>query len=462
MYEELQRRTRKELLNQGKKLEEEFRKKLLSLEKEIIHRLVKQPKTEFEAWNLLQVWKAIEETYSDWKKEFLKSVEEHTKETFEKGSRQALEVLKKTLGEEELKLPSWHLIPEESLKFVLKYPLHFAGKFTEDLKEQIREKLFLGIALGKSYHDIARELDLLNLPTIKPFKSSWDRAKTIARTETARAYHMGTLITYEKLGVEEIKIVCGSSPCNLCLSHCGTVKPISYADSVLKHPNCTCTYVAVKRKGKILDKKAYEEGKKLTRIKEYTLEKGRRFLGKFYEEFKDPLPPEEAIRRFKSFFVSEKDFNKHLYKHGIPESVKLEIASSFNIDPAKEWFRIINLIPEDQLKRFTMEYLKKTMRALAHPSRTFYELPNVRGAKPVITIYSGYREWFCVSLAGEEILSSYKLNRQKYKSINDWKKEKEELRDKRGIIKLFEEVGIDEGIREIARRIRNILRYFEG
>jgi len=454
MYEELQRRTRKELLRQGKKLEEEFRKKLLSLEKEIIHRLVKQPRTEFEAWNLLQVWKAIEETYSDWKKEFLKSVEEHTKETFEKGSRQALEVLKKTLGEEELKLPSWHLIPEESLKFVLKYPLHFAGKFTEDLKEQIREKLFLGIALGKSYHDIARELDLLNLPTIKPFKSSWDRAKTIARTETARAYHMGTLITYEKLGVEEIKIVCGSSPCNLCLSHCGTVKPISYADSVLKHPNCTCTYVAIKRKGKILDKKAYEEGEKVNMVKESALKEAKVFLARWERVFSQPMSPQQAVNKFKNFFPSEREFKRHIKRHAIPEDVRSYLEQTLRKQFDEISFKEIEaLFPEEFNELWAFQYFKDTFMALSYPSKVFREYPK-GGRLPRTIIFSGYRNWVAVTLYGEHLLSSHKIDRAEFKSLKDW------IEDRKLKAKHFYEVGIDEEIRKTALRLRRWFRNF--
>jgi len=293
LYARLQREARNLMLKEGEKLERAFKEKLLELEKEVVHQLIKRPKTEFEAWNLLQVWESIEESIKRWKKkEWLPTVEKHIRETLAIANNQALKVLMETLGEEELKkelkTPPWHLLPEESLKFVLKFPFHFAGKFADDLKEQIREKLFIGIAMGKSYHEIAREIDLLNIPTIKPFKNSWERAQTIARTEVARAYHMGTLMTYQRLGVEEIKIICGSSPCNLCLSHCGTVKPISYADYVLKHPNCTCTYVAAK-KGKVLEERDYKRAKEVTRIKEYTLNKAKGFLENFERTFTPPL-----------------------------------------------------------------------------------------------------------------------------------------------------------------------------
>ena len=460
LYARLQREARNLMLKEGEKLERAFKEKLLELEKEIIHQLVKRPKTEFEAWNLLQVWESIEESIKRWKKkEWLPTVEKHIRETLAIANNHALKVLMETLGEEELKkelkTPSWHLLPEESLKFVLKFPFHFAGKFADDLKEQIREKLFIGIAMGKSYHEIAREIDLLNIPTIKPFKNSWERAQTIARTEVARAYHMGTLMTYKRLGVEEIKIICGSSPCELCLSHCGTIKPISYADYVLKHPNCTCTYVAAKWKGKVLEEKDYKRAKEVTRVKEYTLNKAKGFLENFERTFTPPLTDEEIFERTKSLFKKEKDFWRHLLWHGIPREVALEKFGIDNIDPTQKlgipWTAIKNGLTETEKVKYTKQFFLNILGALSHTSKVFYEEP-FKGAEPDILFFSGWRgKRLTVTTSGGKIRTSYKL----IGTLDNFIEKKKSSY-------LFVEAGIDEGIREIVRRLRRIYSGYTG
>ena len=462
-FKKLHEEARKIMLERGRELEEKAKKLLKELEKEIVYKLSKQPKTEFQAWNLLEVWKGIEEVFEEWKKErWLKTFEEEIKETYRLGKEQALKVLKESFKEDildelrkyvqkgEIRV-SFRQIPDKALKYVLAFPYKFAGNFSEDLKERVREKIFLGIASGKSYLEIARELDLLNLPTIKPFKSSWDRAKTIARTETARAYHLATFDTYKEFGVEEIEIICGKNPCKICLSHCGTIKPLSYADEVLKHPNCTCTYVAVKRKGKVYDKKSYKMEKEITKIKEYTLEKSKHFVSRVINDFAEPIPDELIIPKFKNMFKSEKDFYRHLFKHGIPEEWKLLILK----DPSVKlsWTDIKNLLeqyPED-FKRFTKQYFMEILQALAYLSRTFYELP-FKGAKPNIILFSGYRHRVVITLQGEKLQSSYVLRAK----LGDYIKQRKEVSLK------FVEAGVDEELRNLVKEIRNIYKRLGG
>jgi len=255
--------------------------------------------------------------------------------------------------------------------------------------------------------------------------------------------------------------VCGKAPCNICLSHCGTIKPISYADEVLKHPNCTCTFVAAKKKGKVYDKKSYEMVKKTTEIKEYALDAAYNFINNFYNAFKEPLPTEEAIERFKGFFVNEKSFMKHVYKHAIPEPVKKAYSEMLNVDVTSNWEILIRNLPETQLKQFIYQYFLNTLTALAHPSRMFYELPNSPTAEPVITIYSGYKKWFCVTLKGSKLLSSYSINRAIYKSIKEWIERRKMLTQEESILKFFLEVGINERIREAANKLQDAIKHYE-
>jgi hypothetical protein len=99
LYARLQRKARNLMLKEGEKLEKAFKEKLLDLEKEVIDQLVKRPKSEFEAWNLLQVWQSIEESIKRWKKkEWLPTVESHIKEALAVANNQALKVLMEILG----------------------------------------------------------------------------------------------------------------------------------------------------------------------------------------------------------------------------------------------------------------------------------------------------------------------------------------------------------------------------
>jgi len=177
-FKKLHEEARKIMLKRGRKLEEKAYKLLKELEKEIVYTLSKEDISEFQAWRLMSVWEAIEELLNKWKKRWLKTFEDEVKETYRLGKEEALKLLLDLFGKDEALqryMPKgkievrFNLIPEKALKYVLAFPYKFAGNFAEDLKEKVREKLFLGIASGKSYLEIAKELDLL-------IKSSDDKA----------------------------------------------------------------------------------------------------------------------------------------------------------------------------------------------------------------------------------------------------------------------------------------------
>jgi len=210
----------------------------------------------------------------------------------------------------------------------------------------------------------------------------------------------------------------------------------------------------------VLEERDYKGAKELTSIKEYSLKKASSFLRRIENIFQTSYPPDEAVEKFKNLFTSEVKFNKHIYKHAIPDELISEIARNLNLDLTKDWKIIFQNIPEQVKKDKAYEYFVKTLRALAYPSKVFYELPNNPKAKPVITIFSGKGEWFCVTLEGDKILSSYKLRKGEFKSLDEWKHGRLDLKRK-GLIKDFEEVGIDEEIRKVAYRLRQILKHYE-
>jgi len=72
------------------------------------------------------------------------------------------------------------------------------------------------------------------------------RAETIARTESARAVHEGTLMRYEKLGVERVQYLAAPDACEQCATLDGRVyKLVDFPE--LPHPNCRCSMTPAER-----------------------------------------------------------------------------------------------------------------------------------------------------------------------------------------------------------------------
>ncbi len=191
--------------------------------------------------------------------------------------------------------------------------------------------------------------------------------------------------------------------------------------------------------------------KKLTEIKEYTLKRSKRFIKKVIKEFSQPMPDELAIQKFQGFFKKEKDFWRHLFKHGIPEDWKIQ---AFETNQKLSWEEIKNILQNQywpDFVRFSKQYFTKMLGTLAHVSRTFYDLP-FEGAKPTITLFSGYKRHVVVTFDGDKLQSVYTIKGKLADYINERKAKS--LR--------FEEVGIDDEIRALARKIRDLHKRFGG
>ena len=192
-------------------------------------------------------------------------------------------------------------------------------------------------------------------------------------------------------------------------------------------------------------------GGEATKIKEYTLEKSKQFVVYVIENFSEHLSDELLILGFKNLFKSEKDFYRHLFKHGIPDEWKLSFVETRHIKLTwKDIKHLLEQHPQD-FKKFAKQYFMEILKALAHPTTTFYEIP-FEGAKPNIVIFSGHHRRVVITLEGEKLQSSYILKGQ----VEDYIKE----RKHRSIS--FLEVGIDEELRELARQIRNLYKRLGG
>jgi len=188
--------------------------------------------------------------------------------------------------------------------------------------------------------------------------------------------------------------------------------------------------------------------KEITRIKEYTLEKTHSFMENFYNAFKDPLPPEEALERFKGFFKTEADFYRHVKKHAVYDLFYL-----LGLKPEElSWEAVKGLISQSKsAKEKVYQYFLETLTALAYPTTTFYE-ERYEGASKDIIIYSGFRKRLIITVEGNKLKTSYRL--KGFRDIKEWKTFEEE----RAYILI--EVGIDERIRRGSVKIRDILKRY--
>ncbi len=439
----LQQKARNQLIRKANRQAEKLLEILRRYEADIISHLAKQPKASFEGFRLQKILEKIKERTKQLKEEIKDSQNQNAKETLNLSIEQAKKLLEESfkLSVKERKALEnlFNQLPEEAILFLEEYNLTLSGELTKDIYKRIKQKLQIGLLEGKTIPQMARDISLENLPAIPPFKNPFDRAKTIARTETARAYHNGQILTYKKFGVEEIIIICGKTPCPICQSHCDTVHPIQYADEVLKHPNCTCTFAPIKRKGKKLNTgNYYEEKKSLTEKKLWTLKTAKSFYKEVETKFKNVKTTREAVEVFKGMFVDDIRFYKHIAKHIIKKVPKFK--KEFEQTKTAHWI-IAKQIDEEYKKKFSMDYLKYLFSSLKKPSTVLYYLPD-KDSDPYAIIHSK-RNSLTLVLDGNTLISIHKLN----KPIEEWIEEKIQ---EGGIVI---DAGKDEELETIRRRL---------
>jgi len=136
--------------------------------------------------------------------------------------------------------------PESVEKLELLYTRAFEQ--LKDVSESVSSKLSViladGLASGSSPREIARTM----IQSIQEITKK--RALVIARTEIIRAHSEGQLLSFEKLGVEEVGIEAewltagDEKVCDLCSSLEGTVLSVEEAKGLLpRHPNCRCCWI---------------------------------------------------------------------------------------------------------------------------------------------------------------------------------------------------------------------------
>jgi len=113
---------------------------------------------------------------------------------------------------------------------------------TEAMDQQISRVLADGLSQGKNPRAIASDIAGRNG---RVSKVGLTRARTLARTETARALDEASLNRYTDYKVETVEWIYsgGNCPSNVCPNGDGTQYEIAAAHGVLPaHPNCACAW----------------------------------------------------------------------------------------------------------------------------------------------------------------------------------------------------------------------------
>lgn len=108
----------------------------------------------------------------------------------------------------------------------------------EKLSQRLRESLIDSLATGSGVSDLEKTL-------IKDFNVSFHNAQTLARTEVAHIQNKSTLDTFQKDGIEKVKILVDKNCCEECTENKGKVFDIINVPTLPIHPNCKCCYQAV-------------------------------------------------------------------------------------------------------------------------------------------------------------------------------------------------------------------------
>jgi len=139
---------------------------------------------------------------------------------------------------------SYSITPEEALKWLDAYTLHFKDAETKGLEAQAKLLVLDGVQAGEGASQIMDKLTSL-FDSLKDFK-----AERVARTETSRMYAQGSLSAYKDLGYETVtrnEIIDGRTDRDLCEPFDGAVYYLEsamigragdYPEAIPAHSSC--------------------------------------------------------------------------------------------------------------------------------------------------------------------------------------------------------------------------------
>ncbi len=160
----------------------------------------------------------------------------------------------KTAAFKEMSVKSFRgLADQHALNFINNYNFDLITNLSHDLREEIRQVIWIGIQQGQDVHTVESELNKLVIEPLNIISKTTGettrilspeaRAQMIARTELQRSLNQGRLIAYKNYNVEKINIILGDRACEDCQEDADG-GPYSPDDVPVKpsHPNCECDY----------------------------------------------------------------------------------------------------------------------------------------------------------------------------------------------------------------------------
>ena len=137
------------------------------------------------------------------------------------------------------------------LKFAAEYEfpwLQNAKNLADDVRNRVEQAIRLGVAQGESVSQVAKRIAGAGLRR-GAYDTVMQRARTMARTETAVIINEGTLGGYRVVEVEQVICVGRTTKCAICGALLGRVFDIDKAPRLPAHPCCVHGWAAYSRRG---------------------------------------------------------------------------------------------------------------------------------------------------------------------------------------------------------------------
>lgn len=138
---------------------------------------------------------------------------------------------------------SWNQVDPNTLKAAEGLGQNIKG-IADTVREKAQSILAQGMERGDSLQTIAKQL------AVELGNDSENRAKLIARSETADAYSAGSMASYKEANVERKKWLASANSCDDCAGADGEVVGIDepFSNGAMRpplHPACTCAVAPV-------------------------------------------------------------------------------------------------------------------------------------------------------------------------------------------------------------------------
>jgi len=137
------------------------------------------------------------------------------------------------------------------LKYAANYEFGWLKSLEDDVRFKVSQSIRTGVLLGEGTAEVARRLMGGGLA-----RGTWPsieaRARTIARTETARIVVNGRVDGYKEMEVDQVIVVGRATVCPVCAALLGKKFNVDEIPEWPPHPNCVHDLAPYRRKGLVL------------------------------------------------------------------------------------------------------------------------------------------------------------------------------------------------------------------